>query len=653
MKSYISAKHNFPEEFFMKKVISVLLSVLLLALVLAPAASAAAKKDTQYPTIIVAGYSSSNLYLGDEQVWKLDTDDILSAVLTNIARIGIGLGELAFQQPAYLSNLVGKEVLKLTDKLAYNPDGTSVYPLHTWYTDAARTQFTYLYDNFDGDNVHEAVIMADIAAEYGPDGNDYIFSYQHDFRQCMADCAADLDRYIDSVLEFTGKDKVNLFAVSHGGQTVAAYLAIYGKEKNVVNNAVLTVPAIGGAALAYDVMSENIVFDEETLLYFVENGQMLETDFNWLVRAHQFGILDKLFKMLVHDYVKQIVGYWGSMWDFIPAEYYDELKASLLDPVQSADLIAKSDYWHYDVLPTMGESLRECVDKGMNIYIVAGTESPSVTGLQEQSDGIITVKDSTGSITAPYGFRFNDGYVQARTVCTDESHNHLSPEMTVDASAAYLPEYTWFASGYFHGMTWRDDYLLDLCKMLTFAPERVDVHTYEEFPQFKFATNRNYSVTAAFDQSPEGYWSGEDTRLVIKNLSQKYKMRIASVAVDGVDVRIDVKKVIYLDPQETYSLKINGTLPETSLTTADITINYTLVGSVTPVGYRTLTFTINNGPAPAYDMNHPYTFAHHDTAFDENVSELTQKILEKTGFLAFFKMLINRLLTILKTFKLA
>lgn len=635
----------------MKKIISILLACLILFAGLLPAVFAERQSENTYPTIIVAGYSSSNLYLDGKQVWHIDGNDIVSAVLKNIARIGIGLGELAFRQPKYLSDVIGREIIRLTQYIAMNPDGTSVYPLSTWPADAEHTQFSYLYENYNGDNVHEAEIMADIGTLYGDDGNRFLFSYQQDFRYGMIDCAAALDKYVDSVREFTGKDKVNIYAVSHGGQTVAAYLALYG-EKNAVNNVVMTVPAIGGAALAYDVLSEKIDFNEEELVVFVENGQMLETDFNWLVKANRLGILDDLFKSLVHNYVKKIVGYWGSMWDFVPMEYYDDLKNSLLDPVQSAAIIEKSDIWHYQILPTMGEKLRACIDRGANIYIVAGSESPSVTGLREQSDAIIPVAAATGALTAPYGFRFNDGYKTCGTVCDDPTHNHLSPGMTIDASAGWLPEQTWFIAGYFHGMTWKDEYLIGLCKTLIFADDLISVHTFKEYPQFKDSTAVNYSVHAAFDRSAEGYLSGQDSALTVTNLSKKYKMRIASVAVDGADIQINVTKVVYLDPGQSYAFTITGTLPEYSLSTVDVTVNYSLVGSVTPIGARTQTFTVMNGPAPVYDADSPYTAAWHSTVFDDQVSDAGKTLLQKTGLLAFIKMIMNRFMAILRALRI-
>ncbi len=635
----------------MKKAVSLLLGILLIASVLAPV-SMAANAKTVYPTIMVAGYSSSDLYIGDRKIWGLDTDNIVQEVLHNIAKFGIGLGELAFQRPDYFSDLLGQKMVDIVGDMACNPDGSSLYPITTFAQDPEHTQYSYLYREYDGEHTHERDIMSIVAKKYGANGRDYIFAYQQDFRMSMVDCAATLDKYIDDVLAFTGAEKVNLFAVSHGGQTIAAYLYMYGKDKNVINNIVMDVPAIGGAALAYDLMSETVVFDEETLFYFIENGQMLEEDINWLVRANQFGILDDVCNILMHRYVKQILGYWGSIWDFIPADYYEDLKNEMLDPELSAPLIEKSDYFHFEIYPNLTDTFRACIEEGMNIDIVAGCGMPSVTGLQQQSDAIIRVKDSTGSECAPYGSRFSDGYRQAAAVCTDPSHNHLSPDMAIDASTGFIPDYTWYVNGMFHGMSWKDQYSIDLCVMLLFAEERVDVYTYSEFPQFKYSSNLNYTVTATLDHSPQGYWTGEDNALTVTNLSQKYKLQLISVAVDGADVTFKINKPIYLEPSESVILPISGSIPEISLTTVDITINYNLIGSITPLGCRTMVFTLMNGPAPEYDAGHPYTAANVETDFDKNISGIMRTALEKLGLFDWLKMLINSFITILRTIKI-
>ena len=77
---------------------------------------------------------------------------------------------------------------------------------------------------------------------------------------------------------------------------------------------------------------------------------MEETDYNWLVKAEKLGFLDDIVNNLL-PYIWDVLGYWGSMWDFVPTEYYEAMKAKRLDPVESAALIEKSDYMHYQVMP--------------------------------------------------------------------------------------------------------------------------------------------------------------------------------------------------------------------------------------------------------------------------------------------------------------
>ena len=633
----------------MKKLCAVLLCVTLVLLLAAPA-GAAGTGTFSYPTIIVPGYSSSDLYIDGEQIWDVDTDDIVNTILSKIAQYGRGLGELALHRTGYLADLLGQDMLDYVGRLAMNPDGSSVYNVVTYDQSPAHTRFSYLMSEQGGHHVHEHSIMSDIGQLYGSNGNKYLYAYQQDFRCSQTDCAAALDAYIDAVLEYSGAKKVNLVAVSHGAQTVAAYLAMYGKEKNVVNNILMLVPAIGGVAAAYDLMSETAVLDEETLVYYLETDNLMEEDADWLVRANRLGVLDDLCNDLIRRYVKQIIGYWGSIWDFIPAEHYEELKNQLLDPVQSADLIAKSDYFHYEILPNITETFSACTEEGMKIYIVAGSGMPELTGTQEQSDMVVTVNASTGAKTAPYGSRFSDGYPQSRAVCADETHDHLSPDMCVDVSCGYLPDQTWIVNGMFHGTTWKDPYCRELCKKLFASNELADVTTYPEFPQFQYSSALNYAVTATLDRSPQGYWSGEDTALTVTNLSQKYKMRLISVSVNGVDAAFDVNDRVNLEPGESCTLPMRGGIPAVSLTTADITLNYSLTESVTPLGSRTLTFTLTNGAPPAYDASSPYTNALQETDFEKAVPNVFEKLLDRMGIFDFLKMVFNSMLTVLRSF---
>lgn len=635
----------------MKKSIAVLMVSILLILSFSSAFSAFAEAP-EFPTVIVAGYSATNLYLDKEdgttqRVWGVNVDDILSLVLHRIAQIGMGLGAMAFGNTKLLADTVGQGFVDLYGVLACNPDGTSIYPLHPYSQKAEDLTFSQIYAAGNDILAHEPEIMATVAELYGENGYDNIFSFQTDFRMNVVQAAADLDVFIEDILSYTGADKVNIYAVSHGGEVSAVYFSEYG-YKGHVNNAVLTIPAIGGAALAYDVMSENIRLDEETLLRFIENGMMWEEDYEWLVKAQQLGILDPLCNRLMADYVKQILGNWGSIWDFIPCEFYEELKTKYLDPVENAAIIEKSDYYHYTLMPSMSENLSKCREYGTNVYIVAGADNPSVTGLQMNSDGIITVNSSTGASCAPIGMRFSDGYETIGSVCSDAEHDHLAPAMNIDASTCYLPDQTWFISGLFHGMTWKDPYAIDLCCMLLTSREKVTVYSYEEYPQFRYSFNPCYTVYAEFDHSVPGFVNEEDTSLNLTNLSAKNVLQIKSVNCYGTDLQFDVKPFTFLKPGETVCIKVKGDLPKISGTTADITVNYVLLGNITPYGSRTMTFTISNGKN--VEKGEGYTSLHSGTPFDNSLSENGIVFLKKSGLFDLLKMIYNYFAGLFKIF---
>lgn len=631
----------------MKKILSLVLSFILVFGIFVVPVSAEDKNVSDYPIVVVPGFSASYLFEKTENgeegrmLWgSIEGLGIIDRVLGNIAKIGIGLGAAVFGQPQLFADTINNAIPEIVGDLACNPDGTPVVDTVTYPNAPAITNYRYLLDEMGSLHAAELEIMADVAETYGENGYENIFSFQTDFRLSIVDAIENLKQYIDDVLAYTGAQKVNIYAVSYGGQISASYLNVYGYE-NKVHNAVLTIPAIGGAALAYDIMNESLRLDEETLMYFIENGTMLEEDINWLMKAHALGFLDEVLNLIIKGGIKKIISNWGSIWDFIPAEYYEELKARYLNAEDNKELIRKSDYFHNEILPFMNERLTECLKSGTNVYIVAGCDAPAVTGLYEQSDGIILVNGATGAYCAPMGKRFSDGYQGLYTTCNDKSHNHISPAMNIDASTGFLPEQTWYISGLFHGMTWKDEYTKKLCTMLLFGKELTDVHTYSEFPQFYYSTNVCHSVKLEFVSAPYGRISSEDKLVRITNLSDKYTMNLLSLKCYGADVKISVPFGTYLKPGESIELNVTGNLPAVSNKTLDITVNYILFGDISFQGERTLTFTIDNGETAAYDENNPFTDARYETEFDKITVTFIKDILIKTGFFQLMKMLFN------------
>ncbi len=576
----------------MKKVISVLLSLVLVFSVCAVAYAEPVDnmqgEISDYPVIVVAGYTASALFVEDtgESAWNIDFLALLTEAFGSVSDVLLSLGGLVVGNCDKLAELVGKQLAEQCELVRCNPDGSSKYPLRVYSTDAAKTNYKYLEENEDGSHIFEQECVDEIR-KYTSDENIYFF--QTDWRMGAEYCADMLHDYVDSVIADSGKEKVNIYAISHGGQVTATYLALYGDEFKV-DNCIMSSPAIGGAGIAYDAFSGDIRIDEENLLRFIEHGMKWEMDLNWLVKAQQLGILDDLLNAAA-PYFFDILGKWGSIWDFMPASKYDEAKARLLDPVENAGIIEKSDRFHYEILPTMGAKLQALVDGGMNVSIIAGYGNGIVSGYPETSDGIITTNGQSGAVCAPWGTRFGDGYVQQN----DCGGNYkLSPDRTVDASTAYLPDNTWFVENHYHGMIIRAPYTSELFMNLLMTDNLTSVYSDPAYPQFHDSINASNGVWVHFDNNEASYLDSGAKTLVIKNVCNEAAVNVTAVVCEGLDLKFKVDATKKLAPGESMEIPFTGEIEQVSGKTFDIKI-YFLMDNITPANYRIQRFTVLNG----------------------------------------------------------
>lgn len=619
----------------MKKVISILLCM---AMLITSCAIAASAKESDiryngYPVILVPGYSACFLVDTDtgEQVWGGTGEvPVADMILGDIAELGPALGAMTVGNADKIAKFVGQGILEVCAPLACDESGNSVYPLERKYTSAADTQYSTLMERYpDMSYCHEPEICAEIA-EYT--GYDNIFNFTSDFRMGSEACAKMLNDYIDDVKAFTGKDKVNLFAISHGGQTASTYLTLYGWQKNDVANALLNVPAIGGAGIAYDPMMEDIHLDLDCLARFIEFGFHSETDYDWLLKAQRTGYLDTICNKIVR-YAMDGIQYWGSMWDFVPTDKYEEVKAFRLDPVKNKELIAKSDRFHYEILPQVSEKFKLCQQNGVNITIIAGTGNPIVTGLQVNSDGIIPTACSTGATCAPLGSRFADGYTQ-KNDC--DGKYKVNPAMTVDASTAYLPDDTFYVEGLYHGMTNWDLYVRELMFRAVLDDTIQNVYSDPNFPQFHDSTSPALSVYTEFNGCQAGYIDSNAKSLHVENTCWESDITITSITVDGLDLRFNVKPEI-LKPGEVTDISFTGDIPQVSKQEVNITVTF-LIKTVTPACYRTQGFTVMNGTDTEYKDGYVNAT---QTAFDKLIGEKPTEFLKKLGLNEFLSMIYN------------
>lgn len=637
----------------MKKIISVLLTVLMIFTLCYTGVSAAAeiKELTEYPVIMVPGYSSSELYRLDENgevvhVWGDAFGQAMPEVEANLGGIIADAGTfLLAGNVEPIAKRLGEGFQRIFGDLKTNADGSSYYDIKNYINTPEECCYANLMEKYpEGRHQAEKEMMTDVFGEIGAE-NCFVFTC--DFRMGAVENANKLKGFVDDVIEYTGKDKVNILAVSHGGQISGTYLTLYGHEGKV-NNAVLTVPALGGAGIAYDAFnSQNEAFDfgDVALIVFIEHGMLLEEDIHYLVEAGWLGFLDDLATALV-PYVMPVMGTWGSMWDFIPVEYYEDLKADLLDEKENAKLIEQSDFMHYQIQSPEGEhyfakGFKKAQQAGTNVYILAGYDVQIVTGMPVSSDAIITTPASTGATCAPLGKRFNDGYTQK----VDTGFYQVSPSMTVDASTCYLPEHTWLIEDYHHGMTYKDEYTKGLMYTLLLNDESYDVHSFKQYPQFHATTNASHSVFAAFNNCTEGYLTKDATELVVTNISNDRVITVMAANVYGADVELDFSPLL-LQPGQSKKISLKGKIPEVSLKNFEISLSY-VIGSLTLVGERTFEFTLMNGEAAEYDAENPLVDADPVAEIDKILTEEEKLILEQTGTKTLASIIYNIVKTIM------
>lgn len=615
----------------MKKIVAVLLCAAVVICSLCITSTAKEKADYNgYPVVLVPGYASASLCYEEDGVvrsaWGWKASDLTNDFANNGLSLLAGIDFLLRGDDSYFLNAVGTSMQDLFAKMECNPDGTSKKNVRPVLFDAEVTSDEYLNATYpEGDYRVELDMTRAFDALIGEEN---VFYFNCDFRMSAVKCAEVLDEYVTQVKAYTGKEKVNIVAVSHGGLITSTYLALYMQKQDVCN-VVMDEPALEGAYMAADFLNNSISLDEELLINYLEYHSQSEIDFDGIFKSQPLDFVDEAASTIV-PYAIESVKFWGSLWDFVPLNEYEKLKKIHLDPVESAELIAQSDYIHYEIMGNYREIFANAKALGMNINIIAGAGHKIVTGTNELSDGIITVASSTGATCAPYGQRFADGYVQAENT----GERMISPWMNIDASTCYLPDNTWFVNGLYHGMEFWDEYSRSLLLKLATTSKPFDVYTDSYYTRFHDTTSVTSSVFSSFNESGEGYITVDDNALIIKNLSYKYPLAVMSVKCDGIDLEFDWD-IELIQPGESTVAKLKGKLPE-GTTYAQVTVTYFLLGSITPFNQRKQIFTAVNGEAQ--EDTDGFEAATFKSAFQKNAHPRIVSFAQKAGLCDFIEM---------------
>ena len=639
-----------------------LCSLMLVCVLLLCALPLAALAGGTVPVIVIGGYSSPQIYLFDdegkiqEKVWGLSLQKALDVFKKDIPELtAANFNAMMNRDPKYIADQFSKGVLEIAQYMKRSHDGTPLFNTGTWPKSAEESNMAYI-------NAHRAdnpyLDTAVREKRFTPTlceliGEKNVYSFSVDWRQNAIECARDLGTFIVDVRRHAGAPKVNILCESHGGETTLTYVSLCaivqkgGEDKqklgellaldnaklselfnlSYLNNVCADSPALG-VQLAYDLVTGQTHFDMPRLIEYLQyannplqkltGGEQYtwESDWELFVNSLSLNNLNKLVNRLIQNTeIIRIMLSFGSMWDFIPLDKYEEVKELKLNTPELreayAAMIEKSDYEHYTVFTGLPENLTFARDSGVNVNVIVGTDLTTVSGSRVNGDSLVAVKDASGAKVAGYGKRFADGYhtdySDAGVVCRDPRHNHVSPSMNLDAAYGYLPENTFYIEGQYHAMYVTDSHCEQLVLFLLLSEKPVDVYTDPRYPQFDVTHNAKLGVYARFDNDPYGTLTKNDTALVVTNLSAKSNLELVAVKAEGADIRF---KDVYgkkIPLGQSVTLPLEGEIPDADMQHIRLTIYFLEDNSVFTMNARSLHFTVKGGKAIPFDKDNPLT----------------------------------------------
>ncbi len=464
---------------------------------------ALAEIDFDVPVVFIEGIGGEFFSGGstpdesdDKQIWGPSADVIVDVIFKNIGKL---LWLLLINDYDAISELMGEVTDTLFGEFSCDENGV---PSPDTYKNGERD-----YELLEGRNGFD---------------NSYYFLY--DWRLDMKTIAAQLDEYIEYVMELTSSDKVALVAMSMGNCVLTTYLYEYYytaenyAKRNHIDAVVYLAGAMNGVAACEDPFSGNISVDSVSLMRFLKeilNGNGL---YKFLEVLYVLGAFEPLVsyvdnltqELLAHGFNDAV----GSNLATIPGFYalmgterYEDAKAYFFDTAEKqqkyAKLIEKNDYYHYSVQANGVNMIQSLLDDGINTIIIAQygyTMAPVTSDNDRMSDGVImTERESYGATCAEVDGTLGDNYKQAKKcVC---GKNHISPDNQIDASTCAFPDITWFIKNAHHSED--DDLLSDFIDLAIYGEEQMTVWTYEDYPQFLLAEDEDTLVPLTSENAGE------------------------------------------------------------------------------------------------------------------------------------------------------
>ena len=563
----------------MKKLLSLLL---VLTMLFSASLPALAENEREYdPVVIVPGLMESILVTdrGTPEEARF-FENVKGEVKANLLKLILGV-MLAMFFGKY--DVLVSATTTISDfsmrKLAMNPDGTSVWPLTPYETEADRCTLEALKANGAWEHMDYGAQHADAIAE--KIGADRVFVFDYDWRLGADDLAERLYGFIADVKTLTGTDKVDVYANSYGCQVLAQYLYVYGGAENI-DNLVMNCPAFAGTTLFTDLLSateKDLDIDYKAATSFMLRLFRFELDLENIVWMLPDRIARRVVYPCIADITLRYLGSAPGLWGCCPTEDYEEMKALLLDPVANAAVIEKSDAIHAGVMSHIREILDAARTAGVDVSIVAGAGTQLMSGNRVDGDATVDTVHATGGKAAKLG----------ETLPDDPDSIHRSPYGTLDVTDGYLPDNTWVVQGMAHGQSAWDQETQQLVLKLLMTHDLPDVYADTMFPQFTDAHCPKDNVSLFFPGTGASVLKASEGEIKasVRNNSEQNTITVTGITVAGGSY-LAKGAVGKLAPGESREFTFVPIKPLKDVKTAKVTVYYVEVPAIKIAKSRTV-----------------------------------------------------------------
>ncbi len=506
----------------------------------------AADEEKVMPVIFIDGFTGSCLYEDDYMVFPPYYDDVSTDSISKML-VSLIFGLFTGNYSPLIKNAEAAFPMLLDDmkRLTVNPDGSSEHNIRVWSQDAEIMRYRTIFGK-TANAIEEET------------GSENCFMFRHDWRLSLVDAAAQLNAFVEQVIELTGADSVALFSYSQGGQVAATYLKYYG-DKGQVGKIVFVNSPIAGTKLAVSALDKKqLSVSLVSIMRLVSFISGAENNYDRLLGLVNLRFLNNALTAVISEELYPVCLYWGGVWDMIPLEDYEQLKAKYLDPTEQKWLIEKSDKYHYEVMANTADIFADAKAKGISVSVLSCIDCGIATNTSINGDSIVDVYGSSGAFAAGFGKELKSGYVPKRTVCNDSGHNHISPDRSVDASCAFLPENTWFVIGQGHCQFDEDEYTVRLLTKLMTSDELQSIYSDSDFPQFRYGTAPQNELYISFGEKDAGYISNGDLSVTVTNTSHSESVKLVSLRAGFGLCSAQINNGAVIEPGESATFALRG-----------------------------------------------------------------------------------------------